>query len=476
VFGLGEPLRFGYFAQQWTPVLTNEVVGCPKPVVAASRKNLIAMELSNRTASSLISGRAWGTWLAAALAWVVVAGMPHSGYGQSGEPAFQYLGGNGSEWSDGFDSASTGAADVRTSTPILSSAIVDASQIAIAQYSDIVARGGWPVVPAGKALGLGVRDPAVITLRQRLAISGDLDRAVGLSDIFDSYVDAAVRRFQARHGIPADGIVGESTLNAMNVPAGLRLSQLATNLTRLKSLTASLPDRFVVVNIPAAAVEAVENGRVVSRHTAVVGKVDRPSPIVNSKIHEVNFNPFWTVPASIIRKDLIPLMQKEPDYLTKQHIRIYDQKGNPLAPEQVNWYGDEATKFLFRQDPGDFNSLGLVKINFPSPDGVYMHDTPNKDLFTTESRFYSSGCVRVQGIRSLISWLLRDTPDWPQSRIEAQYLSGERIDAKLAKPVQLYWTYITAWAAEAGVVQFRDDIYNLDGLDVYVAQQSGVPL
>jgi murein L,D-transpeptidase YcbB/YkuD len=310
------------------------------------------MEISSRIRSSLTSGRARGTWLAAALAWVVVAGMPHAGYGQSGNP-LQYLG--GSEWSDGFDSASTGAADVRTSTPILSSEIVSATQTAIAQYSDIVARGGWPVVPAGKALGLGVRNSAVVTLRQRLAITGDLDRAVGLSEIFDSYVDAAVRRFQARHGIPVDGIVGESTLNAMNVPAGVRLSQLATNLTRLKSLTESLPDRFVVVNIPAAAVEAVENGRVVSRHTAVVGKVDRPSPIVNSKIHEVNFNPFWTVPASIIRKDLIPLMQKEPDYLTNQHIRIYDQKGNPLEPEQVNWYGEEATKFLFRQDPANYN-------------------------------------------------------------------------------------------------------------------------
>jgi murein L,D-transpeptidase YcbB/YkuD len=434
------------------------------------------MQLPSRTQSSLTSGRAWGVALSAAVAWVVVVGLPHPGYGQSREPLSQYLGGHGSEWSDGFDAASSGAADVRTSTPILSPEIVGATQAAIAQYSDIVARGGWPVVPAGKVLRLGVRDPAVVTLRQRLAITGDLDRAVGLSEVFDSYVEAAVRRFQARHGIPADGVVGESTLNAMNLPAGVRLSQLATNLTRLKSLTASVPDRYVVVNIPAAAVEAVENGRVVSRHTAVVGKVDRPSPIVNSKIQEINFNPFWTVPESIIRKDLIPLMQKEPDYLTKQHIRIYDQAGNQLAPEQVNWYSDEATKFLFRQDPGDFNSLGLVKINFPSPDGVYMHDTPSKDLFNTESRFYSSGCVRIQGIRSLINWLLRDTPDWPTARIEAQYRSGERIDAKLATPIQLYWTYITAWAAEEGVVQFRDDIYNLDGLDVYVAQQTGVPL
>ncbi len=435
---------------------------------------MTSMNFSSQISSVL--GRSCGIGFAAVVAWVAVIGLPEPSYGQSRDPVFKFLGGRASEWSDGFDAGSTGAADVRTSTPILSPEIISATQVAIAQYSDIVSRGGWPVVSADKVLRLGVRDPAVVTLRRRLAVTGDLDSSAGLSEIFDSYVDAAVRRFQARHGIPVDGAVGESTLAALNVPAGVRLSQLATNLTRLKSLTESLPDRYVVVNIPAAAVEAVENGRVVSRHTAVVGKVDRPSPIVNSKIHEVNFNPFWTVPASIIRRDLIPLMQKEPDYLTKQKIRIYDPKGNLLAPEQVNWQTDEATKYLFRQDPGDFNSLGLVKINFHSPDGVYMHDTPNKELFKSEDRFYSSGCVRIQGIRSLISWLLRDTPEWPQYKIDEQYRNGERVDARLAKPVQLYWTYITAWAAEEGVVQFRNDIYNHDGLDVYVAQQTGVPL
>jgi L,D-transpeptidase YcbB len=459
-----------------SPVSIGEAVGSRQRVVELFREDCTAMKSSRCPRTSPCTFRALGIGLAAVVAWTATIALPTSGLGQSRDPVFQFLGGKATEWSDGFDAASTGAEDVRTSTPILSPEIVSAVQVAIAQYSDIVARGGWPVVPAGKVLRLGVRDPAVVTLRQRLAITGDLERTAGLSATFDSYVDAAVRRFQARHGIPVDGVVGESTLSAMNVPAGVRLSQLATNLARLKSLTTSLPDRFVVVNIPGAAVEAVENGRVVSRHTAVVGKVDRPSPIVNSKIHEINFNPFWTVPESIIRKDLIPLMQEDPQYLTKQRIRIYDPAGNPLAPEQVNWYTDEAAKFLFRQDPGDFNSLGLVKINFPSPDGVYMHDTPNKDLFNTESRFYSSGCVRIQGIRSLISWLLRDSAEWPISRIEEQYRSGERVDARLAHPVQLYWTYITAWAATEGVVQFRNDIYNLDGLDVYVAQQAGVPL
>lgn len=396
---------------------------------------------------------------------------------QSRDPVFQFLGGGGAtEWSDGFDSGSQGAKDVRTSTPILSPEIINAVQLAIAQYSDIVARGGWPVVPANKVLRLSVRDPAVVALRQRLAVSGDLDRSVGMSDTFDSYVDAAVRRFQARHGIPVDGIVGQSTLNAMNVPAGVRLSQLATNLARLKSLTADLPDRFVMVNIPGAAVEAVRNGRVESRHTAVVGKPDRPSPIINSKIHEINFNPFWTVPKSIIRRDLIPLMQKEPDYLTKQRIRIYDQSGNPLAPEQVNWQTDEATNYMFRQDPGDFNSLGLVRINFPNSDAVFMHDTPNKDLFNTEARFYSSGCVRIQGIRSLINWLLEGSPEWNNARIDAEFRSGERTDAQLPKPVQLYWAYITAWSSGEGIVQFRDDIYNLDGLELYASQRTEIPL
>ncbi len=392
------------------------------------------------------------------------------------DPISQVLGGS-TEWSDGFDSASAGANDVRTNTPILSPEIVSALEIAIAQYSDIVARGGWPVIPAGKTLRLGARDPAVATLRERLTISGDMQRAAGVSESFDSYVEDAVKRFQARHGIPADGIVGESTLNTMNIPAAVRLTQLSTNLTRLKSLTAVLPTgRFVVVNIPAAAVEAVEGGRVVSRHTAVVGKVDRPSPIVNSKISEINFHPFWTVPESIIRKDLIPLMQKDPEYLTKQKIRIYDPAGNPLAPEQVNWTTDEAAKYLFRQDPGDLNSMGLVKINFPSPDGVYMHDTPNKGLFNNEERFNSSGCVRIQNIRELVVWLLRDNPEMTPDQVEWEFRSGERHDVKLTQLVQLYWTYITAWAATAGVVQFRNDIYNLDGLDIYAAQQTEIPL
>jgi murein L,D-transpeptidase YcbB/YkuD len=419
-------------------------------------------EMTIFSARSAMAGR-YGI-LSLAAVWLGVAPA------QAKDPIAQVLQGGSAEWSDGFDAVANSAADVRTSVPVLSPEIVDALGRAITQYSDIVARGGWPLVPADKKLKLGMRGPSVVLLRQRLTIGGDLAAGSTESNVYDSYVEAAVRRFQARHGVPVDGMVGDSTFAAMNIPAAVRLNQLATNLTRLKMLTAKLPSRFVMVNIPAAQVEAVENGRVVSRHTAIVGKVDRPSPIVNSKIYEINFNPFWTVPVSIIKKDLIPKMQADPGYTTKFNIRIYDPKGNELQPEQINWNSDEATKYMFREDPGDTNSLGLVKINFFSKDGVYMHDTPNKGLFNNEFRFDSSGCVRIQNIRELITWLLRDTPGWSREQIDAMFTNGQRLDVKLAQQVAVMWVYVTAWAATEGVVNFRNDIYGLDGLEQYAQQ------
>jgi L,D-transpeptidase YcbB len=299
----------------------------------------------------------------------------------------------------------------------------------------------------------------------------------GVAEVFDSYVDAAVKRFQARHGIQADGVVGETSFVALNVPANVRLAQLATNLTRLQLLTAKLPTpRFVMVNIPGAQVEAVENGSVASRHIAVVGKIDRPSPLVNSRITDINFHPYWTVPVSIIKKDLIPMVQKDPDYLSRFRIRIYDQKGVQLDPAKINWNTDEAARYMFRQDPFEENSLGTVKINFPSPQGVYMHDTPHKGLFIEDTRFDSSGCVRVQNIRELIVWLLRDTAGWSREKIDTILRGNDRKDVVLKAPVPLFWIYVTAWAAIDGVVNFRDDIYRLDGLEAYTASVQVPPI
>jgi murein L,D-transpeptidase YcbB/YkuD len=275
-----------------------------------------------------------------------------------------------------------------------------------------------------------------------------------------------VRRFQARNGITADGIIGESTISAMNVPPEVRLRQLEINVARVRAMAGVLPARYTVVNIPAAHLEAVENGNVASRHTTIVGKPDRPSPVLQARIVEVNFHPFWTVPVSIIRKDLIPKMQAEPDYLTANKIRIYDKRGRELQPSEVNWQTEEAVDYMFRQDPGELNSMGTIRVNMPNPDAVYKHDTPSKNLFGEDMRFHSSGCVRVQNIRDFVVWLLKETPSMPRAQVDAQIKSGERHDAKLAKPVPVYWVYITAWANPDGVVQFRDDVYGHDGLGI----------
>lgn len=307
--------------------------------------------------------------------------------------------------------------------------------------------------------------PAVSILRQRLIVSGDLDPAAGTSVVFDSYVEAAVRRFQARHGIPADGIIGPTTFAAINVPASIRLTQLITNRDRLRDMQATTTQRYLLVNLPAAEIEAVENGLVVSRHTAVVGRVDRPSPVLTSEIYEVNFNPFWTVPPSIILRDLIPLMRQQPTYLTDQRIRMYNSNGQEVLPEQVDWNSNEATRYTFRQDPGgDFNSLGSVRINFHNTHSVYLHDTPNKVLFGNDYRFDSSGCVRVQNVRQLVTWLLEGTPGWNRNQVEGVFNSGDRLDVRLTTPVEVYFAYITAWAMENGVVNFRSDIYALDAV------------
>ena len=170
------------------------------------------------------------------------------------------------------------------------------------------------------------------------------------------------------------------------------------------------------------------------------------------------------MPASIVRKDLIPKMQDQPEYLTDNHIRIFDGTHRELQPSQINWYSEDATSYTFKQDPGSFNSLGSIRINFPSAYGVYMHDTPLKNLFGDDFRFHSSGCMRVQNVRQLVGWLLDDTKGWSPDEIDKVIKSGEQKNANLAKPVPLHWVYVTAWSASDGVVQFREDIYSRDGL------------
>ena len=368
------------------------------------------------------------------------------------------------EFGHGFDATSRTIVLPKASLPTLSPATIDHTGQAIGRYEEIVAKGGWPTVPSVDRLSVGNRHASVMPLRERLAIAGDLDVSTGTPDVFDSYVESAVRRFQARHGITVDGILREQSFKALNVPAAVRVAQLKSNLVRLRGLSSNLGSRFVVCNIPAAQIEAIENGAVVARYIAVVGKPDRASPDINSRVVEISFNPYWTVPVSIVRRDLIPRMQTEPEYLTKNHIRIFDGRKRELQPEQINWNTEEAVNYQFKQDPGEFNSLGAIRISFPNAHEVYMHDTPFKNLFGEDFRFHSSGCVRIQNVRELVYWLLNETSGWPRVEVDRVIRQAERKDVRLTKPVPLHWVYVTGWATADGVVQFRDDIYGRDGL------------
>ncbi|MGK2921331.1 MAG: L,D-transpeptidase family protein [Methyloceanibacter sp.] len=350
-------------------------------------------------------------------------------------------------------------------SPTLATQNIAATKAAIEKYKGIVAQGGWPTVPA-VAMKPGSSGPEIVTLHRRLEISGDL---VGMSipDQYDAAVVAAVKRFQLRHGLPPTGVIdSKATVEALNVPATVRLAQLQANLKRLQKLAPIASGRYILVNIPAAQVEAVEGGRVAQRHAAVVGKIERPTPELSSRVTDINFNPYWHVPRSIIHKDLVPkgreFASRGQDMLAAYHMEAFDQQGNPLDPRQIDWFGEAVYTYNFRQRPWEENSLGFVKINFPNKDAVYLHDTPLKGLFGKAVRFESSGCVRVHNVDHLVAWILRGNPNWNLASIQAMKHTGQQADVKVTQNIGVYLAYVSAWATPDGQVHFRPDIYNHD--------------
>ena len=350
------------------------------------------------------------------------------------------------------------------------------------RYQIYAEAGGWKTLPADFAPKPGDSHPAIPSLRHHLTLTGDLPADAPPSDRFDPPLVAAVKSFQARHGLPDAGIFGRLTLNALNVPADVRQRQLRASAQRLMGSSFGFGERYVTVNIPSATVEAVEGGAVTRRYVAVVGSPDKQTPAVETRITDVNLNPTWTVPISVIKNEIIPTMRKNPGYLAKNRIRILGPGGVEVDPTTIDWTTQKAANYTLRQDSGLDNSLGQVRIDMPNRHAIYMHDTPSKSLFAGSVRFHSHGCVRVGQVKEFAAWLLQSTEGpngagsaWGPIEIETAIAAGERRDVKLVKPTPVAFVYLTGYATSDGRVHFRDDIYGLDTPPVPAAATPPAP-
>jgi murein L,D-transpeptidase YcbB/YkuD len=359
--------------------------------------------------------------------------------------------------------------------PYRSEQMLDAIDAAHGRYQRITAAGGWPNIPGPRMIRPGDDDQRVPLLRRRLALEGYGRKASGFDSFsYDGEVEQAVQKFQESHGLRPSGRVDRPTLDELNVTAEARMKQLRINAQRLQELNQQRhEDRYVLVNTPAFQLEAVERDEVVLRHRVIVGRSGRETPNVRATIRAVNFFPYWRVPDSIATLDLVPRLKKEPDYLEKEKIRAFQGFGGPeIDIRSFDWSTFTSARVKFKQDPGPQNALGLVRIDMINEHGVYMHDTPLKDLFRQRARNFSAGCVRVQDVFQLVEWIARQEPGWEQpGRADAVLAGGQAVDVTLTRPMPVYFTYITAWAEPNGRVEFRPDIYNRDG--VYAGASGG---
>lgn len=350
----------------------------------------------------------------------------------------------------------------------------------LARHREIAAAGGWPEIPPAsdrkkRSLKPGERDERVPLLRQRLAISGDYgavaagsgsenrDTATIDPAVYDDTLAAAMKRFQSRHGLTADGAIGPATLAQLNVPVTARIDTLRVNLDRARVLTQDMPPRFVVVNIAGFQVYLVEDGKLRWQARAVVGQFYRQTPQFRSAISYLQWNPTWTVPPGIILKDILPDARRDPHSITRRGLQVLDADGNVLDPAGIDWHRFRSghIPYTLRQQPGPKNALGRVKFMFPNTHQVYLHDTPSKSLFDRDARTFSSGCVRVEDAFTLARLLIND-PGWDDARIAKVLADEETQTLVLKQRVPVLLAYWTAWIDETGALQFRPDIYGRD--------------
>jgi L,D-transpeptidase YcbB len=339
------------------------------------------------------------------------------------------------------------------------------------EYRALAAAGGWPVIPAGPTLKPGMTDPRVATMRARLRVTKDygtgtaVPEAPGQDDLYDAELEAAVKRFQERHGLTADAAVGPATRAAMNASVEDRIDQIRVNLERARWVLHEVKGDLVLVNVAGFEVAYFRDDEPVWTSRVIVGRPYRETPIFKSLITYVVFNPTWTIPPTILVKDKLPVIKRDPGYLKRNNIRVIDARGREVDPYAVNWsqYGaGRMPPYQLRQDPGEDNALGLVKIMFPNPHMVYLHDTPAKSLFDKDERTFSSGCIRVEKAFELAERVLNEPAQWTQQTMAEVVATKKMRTVNLAKPVPVLILYWTAQPRPDGQVIFRNDVYGRD--------------
>lgn len=327
------------------------------------------------------------------------------------------------------------------------------------------AAGGWPIVPPGGTLKPGMTDARVAAVRRRLGTTGELT-GPGDGDEYDEPLVRAVQQFQERHRLTPDGAIGRVTLEAMNVPAGMRVEQIRVNLERARWVVGGLSDTFMLVNLPAFKAYLIRGRTNVWETRAQVGRAGRQTPSFRADMRYVVFNPDWTVPPTIADQDVLAPMRKGQNAIARKRLTILDRQGRPVSPDAIDWSAATPRTFPYtlRQPPGPDNALGRVKFIFPNEHAIFLHDTPSRELFAADERTFSSGCIRIQNPLDLAALLLEDKDGWNSAKIQQVVEGGKTESVFLKQPLPVLIVYWTVSVGASGELRFARDVYNLDAV------------
>ncbi len=336
---------------------------------------------------------------------------------------------------------------------------------ALPEYVLYFEQGGWPKVSGSEKIELGDKSKRVREVKERLMVTGEVIALGDDPELYDADLELAVRQFQRNHGLNDDGVIGKRSIQEMNISAEDRLKQVLLNLDRMRKESPEFEDRYVFVNIPSTELRVIDNGVTTFHSKAIVGRVARKTPLLQSEIFQAKLNPDWSVPGKIAAIDMLKHELEEPGYFYKRNVRVFTSDGRQVDPRRINWREVKASgafPYRLKQDAGPENALGPVKLDFQNDHAVFIHGTSAPELFAKQDRFFSSGCVRVEDPLGLAAFLLQDDPSWTRERVDAVVKSGVTTFAKLARPIPLHIVYMTAWVDEAGQAHFRSDIYDRD--------------